>query len=142
MKHILKTFMLLAALIVLSGCEDDNDNDPAPSSSSANSSGGGGHTYSWQDPSTISRSYTYEVVVINTRNQIIPGALVTFEVEGYWSARQAMTNVDGLVSFSFNCPPNKRANILAQSTGYRSGALSVITGANPSQVYFITLADL
>ena len=70
MKHNPVAAFLLATLIALSGCEDDKKDEPAP----ASDSGGGGHTYSWQDPSTVSRSYTYDVVVINTRNQVIPGA--------------------------------------------------------------------
>lgn len=129
----------MLSVLVLVGCEDDSDRKSSDASEPAEATN---PQPSWIDPAHRTRNYTYRVIVQNTRNQPVPGALVLLETQGYGSIGRRTTNADGVTEFSFSVPGNTPFVIVADSTGYRSASISGITGANPQATHYLTLADL
>ncbi len=139
MKRCMGFICLMWSLSFLMGCENDSDSRSSDVSEPAEATN--------PQPSTVDtahriRDYTYRVIVRNTRNQPVAGALVLLETQGYGSVRRGTTNADGVTSFNFNVPGNTTFVIVADSTGYRSASISGRTGANHQATHYLTLADL
>jgi len=144
MKRCIGMMGLMLAVPLLTGCEDTSDKSSANAPAPAEAANPQPSTPqpSLEDPAHRIRDYTYRVVVQNTRNQPVAGALVLMETPGYGSISQRLTNADGVAVFTFGVPGNTGFIIVAESTGYRSAAISGRTGANSESLYYLTLADL
>ncbi len=139
MKRCTGLMCLMLSVSFMLGCENDSDRKSSDASEPVEATN---PQPSMLDPAYRTRSYTYRVIVLNIRNQPVPGALVLMETQGYGSVRRATTSANGVAEFNFSVPGNTMFAIVADSTGYRSASINGRTGANLESVHYLTLADL
>jgi hypothetical protein len=85
--------------------------------------------------------YTYDVVVLDARNHLVPGALVIVSLDDYGTLGRGYTGYDGGVSFGFGISPSAHVYISVQSPGYLPVVLSEPAGRHVHQTHYVILAD-